>query len=48
VKELAAIMAAEELDHIAWVRQALEYHGDRIDWDELMRQGLGPGSFNGA
>ena len=37
VKELAAIMAAEELDHVAWVRQALEYHGDRNDWHTLIR-----------
>jgi len=43
VKELAAIMAAEELDHVAWVRQALEYHGESIDWDRLIREGLGPG-----
>jgi len=48
VKELAAIMAAEELDHVAWVRQALEYHGWRVDWDELMKQRLGPANPGGA
>ncbi len=37
VKELAAIMAAEELDHVAWVRQALEYHGGRTDWGALVK-----------
>jgi len=26
VRELAAIMAAEEAEHIAWVTQAIEYH----------------------
>ena len=41
VKELAAIMAAEELDHVAWVRQALEYHGGRNDWDALLKPGSG-------
>jgi rubrerythrin len=27
VRELASIMAAEEVEHVSWVRQALEYHG---------------------
>ena len=35
-------------DHVAWVRQALEYHGGRADWDELMKRGLGSGDLSGA
>jgi rubrerythrin len=26
IRQIAAIMAAEELEHVQWVRQALEYH----------------------
>ena len=35
VRELAAIMAAEEAEHVAWVRQAMEYHPDHRDWETL-------------
>jgi len=45
VRELAAVMAAEEMEHIAWVRQALECHGaTAADWDALLAEGLGPGA----
>jgi rubrerythrin len=35
VRELAAIMAAEEAEHVAWVTQAMEYHPDHRDWESL-------------
>jgi rubrerythrin len=47
VKELAAIMAAEEAEHVRWVRQALEYHPLSADWEKLIAQGFGPGNFQG-
>jgi rubrerythrin len=43
VRELAAVMAAEEVDHVRWVHQALEYYGGAPDWETLMREGCGPG-----
>lgn len=43
VRELAAVMAAEEVEHVRWVHQALEYYGAAPDWETLMRQGSGPG-----
>jgi rubrerythrin len=46
VRELAGVMAAEEMEHVAWVRQALEYHGAPADWDALLAQGVSPGSFS--
>jgi rubrerythrin len=46
VRELAAIMAAEEGEHIRWVQDAIEYHPDPPDWEKLMEQGLGPGSVS--
>ena len=45
VRELAAVMAAEEVDHVRWVHQALEYYGGAPDWETLMKQGCGPGVF---
>ena len=45
VRELAGVMAAEEMEHVGWVRQALEYHGaTAADWDALLAEGIGPGS----
>ena len=35
VRELAAIMAAEETEHVAWVTQAMEYHPAHRDWESL-------------
>jgi rubrerythrin len=45
VRELAAVMAAEEMEHVGWDRQALEYLGaTQADWEALLAEGLGPGS----
>src|SRR5918912_1210428 len=34
VRELASVMAAEETEHVKWVRQALEYHVTTgANWD---------------
>ena len=45
VKELASVMAAEELEHVARVRQALDYHApERPDWEKLLAEGIGPGA----
>jgi len=47
VRELAGVMAAEEMEHVAWVRQALEHHGaTAADWDALLAEGAGPGPFS--
>jgi rubrerythrin len=44
VRELASVMAAEETDHVKWVRQALEYHvATGANWDEMISAGIGPG-----
>lgn len=44
VQELASIMAAEEVEHVQWVRQALEYHApEGLDWETLLAEGIGPG-----
>ncbi len=44
VQELASVMAAEELEHVQWVRQALEYHApERPDWEEILLEGIGRG-----
>jgi rubrerythrin len=44
VRELASVMAAEETEHVKWVRQALEYHVTTgANWDELIAAGIGPG-----
>lgn len=46
VRALAREMAAEEAQHVRWVRNALEYHpGGRPDWDRLLGNGVGPGAF---
>jgi rubrerythrin len=45
VQELASIMAAEELEHVQWVRQALEHHApEGLDWEKLLAEGIGPGT----
>jgi len=45
VRELASVMAAEEAEHVKWVRQALEYHVTTGgNWEDMMAAGIGPGS----
>jgi rubrerythrin len=45
VQELASIMAAEELEHVRWVLQALEYHAaEGPDREKLLAEGIGPGT----
>jgi rubrerythrin len=37
VRELASVMAAEETEHVKWVRKALEYHvATGASWEELI------------
>jgi hypothetical protein len=44
VRQLASDMALEELEHVSWVRQALEYRtAGEANWDSLLKQGVGPG-----
>jgi hypothetical protein len=45
IQELASIMAAEELDHVKWVGQAIEYH-DAVGLarESLFPEGIGPGA----
>jgi len=46
VRELAAVMAAEETEHVQWVRKALEYHNATgANWEELIEAGIGPGAL---
>ena len=46
VRELAAVMAAEETEHVQWVRKALEYHNaTSADWEEIIEAGIGPGAL---
>ena len=45
VRELASVMAAEETEHVQWVRKALEYRqAIDLDWEALLAQGVGPGA----
>jgi hypothetical protein len=38
-------MAAEETEHVKWVRDALEYHiTTGADWEEMIAAGIGPGT----
>jgi len=47
VRELASVMAAEETEHVKWVRQALEYHvSTGANWDDMMAAGIGPGTVS--
>jgi rubrerythrin len=49
VRELASVMAAEETEHVRWVRQALEYHvANGATWEEMIEAGIGPGSVSPA
>ena len=44
VREMASVMAAEETEHVKWVRQALEYHVTTgANWAEMISAGIGPG-----
>jgi len=44
VRELASVMAAEETEHVKWVRQALEYHvATGANWEDMIAAGIGPG-----
>ena len=44
VRELAAVMAAEESEHVAWVRKAIDEAKKRgSDWPGLLENGTGPG-----
>jgi len=46
VRELASVMAAEETQHVEWVRKALEYHNATgANWEELIDAGIGPGAL---
>ena len=45
VRELASVMAAEETEHVKWVRDALEYHVNTgANWEEMIAAGIGPGT----
>jgi len=45
VRELASVMAAEETEHVKWVRDALEYHmASGADWEAMIAAGIGPGT----
>jgi rubrerythrin len=47
VRELASVMAAEETEHVKWVRQALEYHvASGATWEEMIEAGIGPGNVS--
>jgi rubrerythrin len=37
VRELAAMMAEEEAEHVGWVTQAMEYHPGNRDWEAFFR-----------
>ena len=45
VRELASIMAAEEAEHVSWVRDALEYQPGTPNWEKLISKGIGPGTL---
>jgi rubrerythrin len=45
VRELASVMAAEETEHVKWVREALEYHvTSGANWEQMVEAGIGPGT----
>ena len=49
VREMASVMAAEEAEHVKWVRQALEYHvATGANWAEMIAAGIGPGVVTGT
>ena len=49
VRALAREMAAEEMQHVRWVQQALEYGpSSHLDWEKLLARGIRPGALTGA
>ena len=47
VRELASVMAAEETEHVKWVREALEYHVTTgANWEQMVEAGIGPGTVS--
>jgi len=48
VRALAREMASEEMQHVRWVQQALEYGpSSHLDWEKLLARGIRPGAFTG-
>ena len=48
VRALAREMAAEEMQHVRWVQQALEYRpASHLDWTKLFERGVKPGALTG-
>ena len=48
VRGLARAMAAEEAEHVRWVRNALEYMPSKqINWEKMIARSMGPGLFLG-
>lgn len=48
VRSLATEMAAEEVQHVTWVQNALDYHpSSHVDWERLIARGSGPGALVG-
>ena len=46
VREIASVMAAEETEHVQWVRKALEYHvATGANWEQIVDSGVGPGAI---
>ncbi len=49
VRELASIMAAEEVEHIGWVREALQSQAaPGANWEKLLERGVTPAIILGA
>lgn len=49
VRELAAQLAQDELEHVSWVHDALRRTPrDFMDWEALLAEGAGPGLALGA
>ncbi len=49
VRELASIMAAEEVEHIGWVREALQLQAPPgTNWEKLFQHGVTPAIILGA
>ena len=48
VRALAREMAGEEMQHVRWVQQALEYSpASHLDWAKLFKRGIKPGVLTG-
>jgi rubrerythrin len=44
LRELSSLFAAEELEHVRMVQEAMEAYGrGGPDWEALMGEGVGPG-----